>query len=158
MTLLNLIEFTSNHSLFYVKHHRLPFQIPFLTVYEFMELYRHWGWITLLCDVVSGSRHGCMNRRRRDFILNHKLKQRKQAGCTQGIFKNLRSSTQWLTSFNKTAPPTPHQTMPPIGNLVFNFLRLREHFSFKALHYLNAHFSPQGLLKFLSLLDYCGNF
>lgn len=52
VTLLNLIEFTSNHSLFYVKHHRLPFQIPFLTVYEFMELYRHWGWITLLwCSI-----------------------------------------------------------------------------------------------------------
>lgn len=134
MTLLNLIEFKFNYFPIYVKNHRLPFHIAFLTVYEFMELYRLWGWITLLCDVVSGSRHGIMNRRLRDFILNHKLKQRKQAGCTQGIFKNLRSLTQWLISSNKTAPPTPHQTTPPIGNLVFNCLRLWEHFSFKALH------------------------
>lgn len=80
--------------------------------------------------------------------------------CLQPVDQmwTLRSSTRWQTFSNKTASPTSHQTMPPIRNLVFNCLRLWGHFSFKTLHYLNAHFYPQGLLKFLFLLDYCGNF
>lgn len=83
VTLLNLKEFKFNHFPIYVKHHCLPFQILFLTVYEIMELYRLWVWITLLCDVVSGSRHGGMNRRLRDHILNQKLKHRKLWKCTR---------------------------------------------------------------------------